>query len=934
MKQFFLFIAGTFGFAAFGQVSVYNCQTFDPVVSPVALEAIEPGTFHKPCVLLDSVNTYFFDLDDQLEITADESIHIQENFRAGQFSATGSMHLQIKPQENLDVLVMNYPDLNHVERFGKLELAVVLPQNINDLVQDFVQYGQSPTNVNPFDPQQLEIKAYFSPLYNGNWQNPWIGHGFYYEEYERSADTLTWNALPTPGSNFRIRFAPRATGLYRCAISVYCAVTGEYFDLNEFQFNVVDVGLPDFMRVGENGRYFKIGGEPFYPFGMNMPTQGRNTAYSTTGTEPKDYVKYMGELQELSDAGANYFRYMNQPYSTEIEFETLGDYSDRMYRAWEMDQLVDTLASMDMRMHYCLTYTLPLTYTGVSNSYFWDWSSQGEAGVICDLAPTGIGGDVGYCYHTDPNYGVATIDEFFSDPDQIRYYKNRLRYYVSRYGYSTSIGVLEFMNEINFAGVTYPLNPVNCSQTDGSPDDKPYYYDTAFVHKISDWQIEMARYIKEELWHGNHLLAADYGGAPNEISGDPYYFPPGTEEDGISTFAGDYSYLSPYIDIREYHDYHAANEKYEWMSKEITYYESFTTESKPYFMAEIGVGKHGCDNQHTHKQQFIITPFTGAAGAGLPWHYNSNQPTWDDVAERNDALSTIPSMAQFLNTVDLNQDEWYNDFDVRKDKAAEVIYLRDFESDARKAIGVINNRTVNRYTLRESWCDSTDCDCYIDLDDLDDVPDVYETRATIGWNQGGSANELKLDNMGFVHKYIIKFYDPFTLTPLSTEEKWTGIFGNLNLKYPTLNDQPESGNGYDAGSMILFKAYRESDGAFISHSNNGNSEDEIFVSRNVVTKYSDVNLPYVGSNIPFPNEIIELELKPNPAKDRVEIQLKNLENTTGSEVLISDVLGKQVYASHTESNAISVHVDSWKSGIYYVLWNNNGMVYSKKLIVL
>lgn len=917
MKYAIALFSGCLVFASYAQVSVYDCQSFDPVVLPATLEANEPGTFHKPCVLLDAIHTYQFDLDDQLEIKADQSIHLEENFHAGPFNTTGNMHLRIHPQPNFDVLVMNYPDLNNVERFGKLELAVALPQNINDLVQNFVQNGQSPTNINPFDPQQLEIKAYFSPLYQGNWQNPWLGHGFYYQEFERSADTLTWNALATAGSNFRIRFAPRATGLWRCAITVYSPKTNEYFDLNEFQFNVIDVGLPDFMRVGENGKYFKVGSEPFYPFGMNMPTQGRNTGFSLAGTRPKDYLNYMGELQELSDVGANYFRYMNQPYSTEIEFETLGDYSNRMSNAWEMDQLVDTLASMDLRMHYCLTYTTPFTYTALQQQFDWDWSATGEAGIICDDYPNGYPNDPGYCYHSDPTYGVETIEEFYTDPDQMRFYKNRLRYYVSRWGYSTRIAALEFMNEINFSGVKYTLDPVHCEAIQNLPDNKPYFKDTAFVHNLSNWQREMGRYIKVDLQHNQQLIATDYGGPPNEILGSDYNFS-GKEEEGISTNAEDYGYLHPYVDIRCYSDYEIPAEKFEWMSGEIrNYRENFNLNNKPFFFAEVGTGVHGCDDQYTHKQLFVITPFTGAAGAGLPWHYNSNQPTWDDVAERNDALSTIPVMKNFLDGLDLSAGDWVNDLDVRKDFRSEVIYLRNSPTGASKAVGVINNRTVNRYTMRENWClNHTICDCY--PEDLNDVEDIHKLPAQFDWNDSNGNNngdKLHLKHMSIFQEYLIQYFDGLTGNYVESEVQYTDYLGRLILHYPELGDTPYAQIGENNGAMLLIKVYRTDHVGFRE-----NSDSDSLISE---SKAQNKNIKL---------NTLKLDVYPNPTNGEVVIFISDNENHNGT-LSILDIAGQTVFCVQMNEQRMIVDTHSWDSGIYYVIWKNDNETAHEKLLV-
>jgi len=928
------------------QVSVYDCSVSSPNVPAVALEASEPGNFHKPCIILDEINSYNYSNDQELHITADETIHIFEDFHSGQYTNNGNMHLQIKPQEDLDVLLMNYPDLYNVERFGKLELAVVLPQNIQDAVADFVANGQSATNVNPFDPDQLEIKAYFSPLWQGNWQYPWVRHGFYYEEYEHNADTSDWVQLPTPGSKFRIRFAPRATGLWRCAISVHCPVTGEYWDLNEFQFTVIDTGKPDFMRVGENGKYFKIGSEPYYPFGMNMPTQGRDRAYDAGlngGTRPKDYNKFFEELHELKNAGGDYFRYMNQPYSTEIEFEALGDYSDRMSRAWEMDRIVDSLEELDMRMLYCLAYHLPFTYTGVYSQYYWDWSKEMEAGIYCSLAPNGFSGDNGYCYRSDPTHGVMLIDDFFSDSTLIAFYKKRLRYYVSRYGYSTRIGKFEFINEINTTAAQTAIDPVNCENRPDIFRVQQYYEDPNYVSNIYNWQHEMARYIKEDLGHEDHLLAANYAGAPNEVPYNDYLFEDAQgntiyDQIGISTFAGDQSYISPYIDVRSYNDYFETPVHFSSAAQEISNFNSYFSQEprKPFYFSEIGNGDfHNCDDMFSFQQLYIMSIFTGVASVGLPWDYNSSLWNWDDTADRLKGWEPIQVMKGFLNGIDLNHDDWRPDTDISNDSLAELVYLRNEYLGATHAIGVINNLTVNRHTMREPGCAVTNgCDCAWTQEDKQKFPLDWENPAE--FDHQGISKTLKIDGVKSLKKYWVEFYDALTGQLFLIDSKWSNAFAQLKVEYPKLGDTPYPQSGETNGSMLLIKVYEDGQSSF--RTSDSTQQDESYIFEKRPTKEKDRLITHVNPD-QDPVKTTEvhdgepfINVLPNPSNGSTRIEVNHVSTTKGN-LNIFNAYGVLVFNKDNCGKRTTLDVSTWSKGLYFVDWFNGETHLTSKLIV-
>lgn len=713
--------------------------------------------------------------------------------------------------------VLNYDGLDSVEMNAKFEIGVFLPEDMENRVQQFINKDGT-TPLNPFDPQELSIEATFQ--YQGaEGVEEELIFGYYHEEYERRSDLGRWSRYtPKNWPFFRVRFAPKKAGNWTCMVKV--VVPGEHRVVNStmLAFNVVDKGHSGFVRISDNKQYLELDGKLFLPVGMNMPTiGGLMTGYRREGALPQEYEDYHKALEELKKSGGNYFRYMHTPWTTEIEFEHLGDYSNRLAQAWEMDRIVDEIEKLDLRMHFDLSYTTPLTYTGVFSLYRWDWTNAKDTFLTCEGAPNWVPDDAGYCYHTDPELGVDKIDEFLSDPELIRYYQNRIRYIVARWGYSTNIVALELMNEINFSGVRYGIKP-DCGFDPYIFEHKPYFHDTSYVGKLCRWQVEMGRYIKEDLKSLDHPFCVNYGGAPNYVSASEYQF---DYEDGISLEAGDSTYFSKYVDIVTYNDYFGWLEKYQYASQDLKrlkkYYETEYTNGKsfekPLFYSEIGMGRHGCDNRFTYKQLFIMSPFSGAMGGGLPWHFNNNSAEFHLTEQREDAWSTMNVIKEFFKDVPLNKGEWFTGVDVRKDKKAEVLFLRDGESSAESAVAVINNRTVNRYTMREDWCDDEPerCDCYLSEETLTQFfPDVYQKAVPVKWNDGrvfGGNQLLKISGMEYTSKYRIVYYDGLSGETVLEQTKWSDALGNLKLRYPELSDAPEKGKNAN-GSMLLVKVWK------------------------------------------------------------------------------------------------------------------------------
>jgi len=269
------------------------------------------------------------------------------------------------------------------------------------------------------------------------------------------------------------------------------------------------------VRVGDNKRYLRRGNEPFFPVGHNLfgPKQGAGD----TQAPPSSYVQYFDQMKNLSESGANYFRFITCPWNTEIEFEHLGNYSNRMTGAWEFDNILDSANAYDLVMHF----NMMIHFTFERPSHFarfkWDWSAAGDT-LNTPVIADGMSGcfrpdDLGYCYRKDLD--IENPAQFFENDSAIYYYQNRLRYMMARWSYSTSIGVIEHLSEANHAATDIEIDLVPGVGCFPGPSYSSYRKDT-LVHpeRVYNWHNEMSRFLKEDITMTEHPISVNYAAPP------------------------------------------------------------------------------------------------------------------------------------------------------------------------------------------------------------------------------------------------------------------------------------------------------------------------------------------------------------------------------------------------------------------------------------
>jgi len=421
---------------------------------------------------------------------------------------------------------------DRVPRRGKLELAVAL----------------AATYDNPFDPQQLDLRCELVAPSGTKLTVP----GFFMTEYAR-ADS--GECRPTGGSGWRIRFSPGEVGRYQYVV---CATDHSGTVRSEPRtFECTASTADGFVTVSKaNPHYFECeSGKPYLPIGFNV------FIFSPLGQPPPKarLDRCLKLMNRLADSGGNFIRFRMDSWWNAIEGPPdavagyLGPGWYQQETSWEIDRVYELAEQRGIRIMHCVDNA-----NANVNIQRDDWRRPFNY-LLKELG--------GPC---------ATVDDFWTNPEATRLFRNRLRYTAARWGYSASAFCWEFWNE--------------------------YACRTSNIDAASNWHAQMARYLRGI---------------------DPYAHPITTSLMGDARLY-DRIFSLPEMDIIQVHTYAQTDlaEAQETLLAEMT-----ARYRKPFFIGESGIATgHGegryewdADGLHLHNGLWAPT-FAGAAGAGAFWY--------------------------------------------------------------------------------------------------------------------------------------------------------------------------------------------------------------------------------------------------------------------------------------------------------------------------
>ncbi|HYG53156.1 MAG TPA: T9SS type A sorting domain-containing protein [Flavobacteriales bacterium] len=600
----------------------------------------------------------------------------------------------------LDIQYFDVPTSNTVQIFDKVEIGINFP-NIDAQIAAFLndatgQYKPSTTGytnafnngttINPYDPEHISVDAVFFRPSSPN-QNGIIRYGFYYrtlEPYPSSGTQTDWQ-LTYPTSEpyeWRIRYAPDEVGEWTGYVNIYI---GDVLvaNSNTFSFDVVSGPNPGIVKIAPNRHYlyFSESDQSFIPVGDNYAwTQEQNPGSCGTmncvniddkrmGPQTsEEFQTYIDELSNNGTNGGNTTRIIMVPWGLEIEREKLGNYHSRIVEMYELDNLVNYIENKGVYMNLCQA---GIGFISGNGNFLDNWEGN----------PYNNNTDI-----NDPTRdfkgisGVTATEDFFTNAEAIKFYKNKLRYIESRWGYSPHVYSFEPASEIDAISSTY------------------WHASSTIDDNVATWTNDMGGYLKNI---SSHMLIQAC-------------FLPDAFGDWNSSRPGMHNlFQKPNIDIVGAHSYTPREIANHIDRQSIQDFMSFafplSNDDKPMHMTELEVynywNVHHCTDRARHDRMWA-SAFSGSMGPGSIWYergyykianFNYGSGPYEGEYEKNYvALRTFLEQYDFKNYDFTSFSTNCKDNNcLASDKKFEIHYLK--RSDYDLAIGWCHNRSFNFY---------------------------------------------------------------------------------------------------------------------------------------------------------------------------------------------------------------------------------------------
>lgn len=880
----------------------------------------------------------------EINYLAGEKVQLKDGFHAGAFSGNGYFHAGIErndfPVQEFDTLFSWGP--GWVQEYGKLEYGLDLPSDIDALLADYFTNRSSPTGINPFDPDDINIVATFT---SPSGIQDRVVYGFYYEPFI-SAGTV-WIAPASNNYNFRVRFAPTEVGEWKCSISVNSPnhKFSSTYTANNLHFTCIqtwaDGQEKGYLQVGRYKRQLKYSysGASFFAIGQNIPWIHHN-AWNTNDFVPSEFDDLNDNVQNLADNEGNMVRLVLAPYSHQIEWERLGDYSDyistsgqpqtRQHNAYELDKFFKLCH--DNKVFVNLVLDLQDTHHNNGTETLYQWQNNP--------------------YKTQ--LGLGDPVDFLTNADAIKYFKRKLRYIIARWGYETSLGIIELLSEQDNWGI----------------------YDANFQYVQVFWHNDMTNYIRNVLGEPNHLLSTSFM----------------NREDNLIN-----SFNLTRIDVTSAHKYASKREmnkeRFDIMNKNsvsgshpngllIDY-------DKPSIYGEMGFTGdppttdpndiEGCSDVSFHNSIWA-TAFSNTYGAGLNWQQSDNSAYRENFGPLHQFFK-VPDFTTAVNRIfEVHRwiPEYWKEFRIPlKDYRMEVFSMHT--SDRGLAWGWAHNATF--------WWGNIVPDCTDKAGNTERLPDDNDSQSTPVYYTG---EQIPVEGLSLLAYYTFDWHNTRgnSYPTISSVFKRTNIFGHFKTTIP-------------AGADYAFKMYRlgvfgfrgndslsnmippdtllcgqdtihiggmyADDTAGIYHYtwNFGNGQMSDLPNPTVVydqpgtynvslivvdndnkrdTLQQQIVVPncdstgyssrtFIASALETSGRTINIVPNPNNGEFIVTV-LKNNERIGVKEVAVFDLLGRTIWHTGTSSNnTFSIDISSYSKGVYYIrIVNELGDIDMKKLI--
>ncbi len=625
-----------------------------------------------------------------------------------------------------DIAVLNYSNLDSIEKFKKLELGIDLQDEIHERIELFLAGDAGSYPLNPFvsddlnpSTSELALRATFTHLATNTRKERDF---FYYHQFEQvGSGWKGWSDKINESNNFlmRVRFAPPLAGKWLANVTL--TIAGETIELQEFSFEVKDNDHPGFVKVHANKRNLELGGEVTFPIGHVFPgpynrVNGGQTPWGEIPNGPQanttvaDWNQFIGDIESYIEQGGKSFKLIQTAYGNLIEFEEKGNYFKRMHYAWEQDKIIDLCEENGVLINFNLLFQDVIMGYGQNGSGDygdpWDYGNYGKDGPVpfgADYYPT-------YCYFTP---GTLPSDQFLN-ASKMHFHKERTRYYVARYGYSPQIYTWELLSEpfhmdqFHYGKIEDPKTGELISNEPATNINHPGH--KTAIDGINSYHNELSEYIKNVLKDTDHLITIDQSIIDENDDIYPYQcaFNPSIDIIGYNYYAA-----SPNKLINSKKDKNGKNNtEVDEDEKSIykLFYKKFLELQKPIIFSESGHGSTAMSLNCVKNSGNVIDAMTlcysGIAGIH-PWegYQYGNYGQYD---ERLIWPSTIAG-ERFMNTNEVVEvlgdleGNWTQGRQVEKTASSDIEYPKELQyyisQDKNLVTGYVRNRSYNILTV-------------------------------------------------------------------------------------------------------------------------------------------------------------------------------------------------------------------------------------------
>jgi hypothetical protein len=436
-------------------------------------------------------------------------------------------------------------DRSEVPAYGRVELSVDLRG----------------TYSNPYDPAEIELNGLLTTPKGKRLVIP----GFYSQAYTRRLQGDQEQLTPKGKAGWRLRVCATEPGEYQL-VAVARDRSGKQASAAPVTFKARPSSKPGMVRRSRaNGRYFVFdSGAGYLPIGANVCWGG------SPGT-----FNYDRWFARYGAAGCNYGRLWLGPTWTTFAIDRSGVGKIDLANAWRLDYVLDLAEKHGLYLMLCLDSYNELRYGKDGAHPFWEQTP-----------------------HNASNGGpLREPGEFWTHPEMLRLYRNRLRYLVARYGAQPHVMAWEFWNEVDI---------ISAAAWDET--------------KVTTWHSQMARYLRG-LDPYDHLITTSFSGSGGRAAIDRL----------------------PELDFVQTHTYGARDVTDEVLTRQ----QAKANYGKPHYVGECGLGENeGIDTTGINLHNALWSGvFSGGAGTAMLWW-------WDNHIDPNNLYPQFTPLSRFLRDVD------------------------------------------------------------------------------------------------------------------------------------------------------------------------------------------------------------------------------------------------------------------------------------------